>query len=85
MLTRACSLLSLSHLWPDGPNCNFLVNAQMEKYKKVIKKNKFKISALPIWNEEFELHDGSYSVSSDIQENLIISSKNMRQLLITLQ
>ena len=36
----------------------------MEKYKKV--NNKFKISA-PTWNEEFELPDGSYSVS-DIQD-----------------
>ena len=30
------------------------------------KKNKFKISA-PTWNEEFELPDGSYSIS-DIQD-----------------
>ena len=30
--------------------------------------NKFKISA-PIWNEEFELPDGSYSIS-DIQDYL---------------
>ena len=34
----------------------------MEKYKRVIKNNKFKISA-PTWNEEFELRDGSYSIS----------------------
>ena len=33
--------------------------------KKSYKNNKFKISA-PTWNEEFELPDGSYSVS-DIQ------------------
>ena len=38
----------------------------MEKYKKIIKNNKFKIS-VPTWNEEFELPDGSYSVS-DIQK-----------------
>ena len=38
----------------------------MEKYKKVIQNNKFKISAL-IWSEEFELLHGSYSVS-DIQD-----------------
>ena len=60
----------------------------MEKYKKSYKNNKFKISP-PTWNEEFELPDGSYSVS-DIQESeteffLSISSKNMRQLLIILQ
>ena len=34
--------------------------------EKSYKNNKFKISA-PTWNEEFELSDGSYSVS-DIQE-----------------
>ena len=38
----------------------------MEKYKKVIQKNKCKISG-PTWNEKFELPDGSYSVS-DIQD-----------------
>ena len=35
--------------------------------KKSYKNNKFKIPA-PTWNEEFELPDGSYSVS-DIQEH----------------
>ena len=34
--------------------------------KKSYKNNKFKISA-PTWNEEFELTDGSYSVS-DIED-----------------
>ena len=34
--------------------------------KKLYKNNKFKISAL-IWNQEFELPDGSYYVS-DIQD-----------------
>ena len=34
--------------------------------KKSYKNNKFKIST-PTWNEEFELRDGSYSIS-DIQE-----------------
>ena len=34
----------------------------LEKYKKSYKNNKFKISA-PTWNEEFELPDGSYSIS----------------------
>ena len=38
----------------------------MEKHKKLIKNNKFKISATT-WNEEFELPDGSYSISN-IQE-----------------
>ena len=38
----------------------------MEKYKEVIKNNKFKISA-PTGNDKFELPDGSYSVS-DIQD-----------------
>ena len=48
--------------------------------KKSYKNNKFKISA-PTWNEEFELPDGSYSVS-DIQDTLNITLKYTRQLLI---
>ena len=51
--------------------------------KKLYKNNKFKISALT-WNEEFELPDGSYSVS-DIQYYFAYILKNMRQLLIILQ
>ena len=38
----------------------------MEKYKKSWKNNKFKISA-PTWNKEFQLPDGSCSIS-DIQD-----------------
>ena len=38
----------------------------MEKYKKAIKSNKFKIPG-PTWNEKFEFSDGSSSVS-DIQD-----------------
>ena len=38
----------------------------MERYKKQCKKNKLKIVA-PMWNDEFELPGGSYSVS-DIQD-----------------
>ena len=51
--------------------------------KKSYENNKFKISA-PTWNEEFELPDGSYSIS-DIQYYFKYILKNMRQLLITLQ
>ena len=43
----------------------------MEKYK--YNNNKFKISA-PTWNDEFELPDGSYSVS-DIQDYFKYVSK----------
>ena len=50
--------------------------------KMSCKNNKFIISA-PTWNEEFELSDGSYSVS-DIQDYLKYIL-NMRQLLIILQ
>ena len=35
----------------------------MEKHKNSYNNNKFKISA-PTWNDEFELPDGSYSVSN---------------------
>ena len=38
----------------------------MENIKRSYKNNKFKISG-PIWNEKFELPDGSYSIS-DIQD-----------------
>ena len=38
----------------------------MEKYKKTVQNNKLKIID-PRWNDEFELPDGSYSVS-DIQD-----------------
>ena len=38
----------------------------MEKYKTLIQISKFKISA-PTWYKEFELPDGSYSVS-DIED-----------------
>ena len=50
------------------------------KNKKVIQNNKFKMLA-PTWNEEFELPDGSYSVS-DIQNYF---EYILRQLLISLQ
>ena len=42
-------------------------NKTYKNKKKSCKNNTFKISA-PTWNEEFELPDGSYSVS-DIQVN----------------
>ena len=43
-----------------------LIGTYYQFIKKSYKNNKFKISAL-IWNEEFQLTDGSYSVS-DIQD-----------------
>ena len=48
----ALSNLSIYHTWKN--------------IKKLFKKNKFKISP-PTWNEEFELPDGSYSIS-DVQD-----------------
>ena len=68
----ALSNLSIYYIW--------------ENIKKSYKNNKFKISA-PTWNEEFELPDGSNSVShyQIFKIILSISSKNMRQLLIILQ
>ena len=55
----------------------------MEKYKKLCKNNKFKISASP-WNEEFELPDGSYSIL-DIQQYFKYILKNMEKKLLILQ
>ena len=52
-----------------------------KKIKKSYMTNKFKISA-PTWNEEFELPDGSYSVS-DIQDCFeYILKKHGERLLI---
>ena len=45
-----------------------LSNLSIYYTKKLYENNKFKISA-PAWNEQFELHDGSYSIS-DIQDFL---------------
>ena len=42
---------------------NLSIYYTWENMKKSYKNNKFKISALT-WNEEFELSDGSYSVSN---------------------
>ena len=52
----ALSILSIYYTWKN--------------IKKSYNNNKFKMSA-PTWNEEFELTDGSYSIS-DIQDYLSI-------------
>ena len=49
----------------------------MKKYIKVIKNNKFNISALT-WNEGFELPDGSNAMS-DIQEYFRYIVKQQRE------
>ena len=53
----------------------------MEKHKSSYKNNKFKISA-STWSDEFELPDGSYSISV-IQD--YISLKNIVKGLMTHQ
>ena len=55
----------------------------MEKHKISYNNNKFKISA-PTWNDEFELPDGSYSVS-DIQDYFEYISKSTEKILINHQ
>ena len=45
---------------------NLSIYCAWKNQQKSYKNNKFKISA-PAWDEEFEMSDGSYSVS-DIQE-----------------
>ena len=65
----ALSNLSIYYIWKN--------------IKRSYKNNKFRISA-PIWNEEFELPDGSYSVS-DIQDDFKYIFKKMRQLFIIFQ
>ena len=55
-LRRGEKMISLSHL---------SIYYTWKNIKKSYSNNKFKISA-PTWNDEFELSDGSYSIS-DIQ------------------
>ena len=62
---------------------NLSIYYAWKNIKESCKDNKFKISA-PTWNEEFELPDGSYSLS-DIQDYFKYILKNTRQLLIILQ
>ena len=52
---------------------NLSIYYTWKNIKKSCKNNKFKISA-PAWNEEFELPDGSYSVSlhKAIADNLSV-------------
>ena len=49
-----------------------------KKIKSANNNNKFKISA-PTWNDEFDLPEGSYSVS-DIQDYFEYVIKNMMKL-----
>ena len=62
---------------------NLSIYCTWKNVRKSYKNNKIKISAL-ILNEEFELPDGSYSVS-DIQDYFKYILKNMKQLQIVLQ
>ena len=54
---------------------NLSIYYTWKNIKQPYKNNKFKISA-PTWNEEFELRDGSYSIS-DIQDYFEYIFKNM--------
>ena len=62
---------------------NLSIYYTWKNIKKSSKNNKLKISG-PIWNKEFELPDGLYSVS-DIKDYFEYILKNMRELLIILQ
>ena len=62
---------------------NLCIYHAWKNIKMSYKNNKFKISA-PTWHEEFELRDGSFSVS-DVQDYFEYILKNMRQLLIIIQ
>ena len=62
---------------------NLSIYYTWKNIKRSYKNNNFKISA-PTWNEEFELPNGSYSVSN-VQNYFKYILKNMRQLLIILQ
>ena len=61
---------------------NLSIYYKWKNIKKSYKNNKFKISA-PTWNEEFELRDGSYSIS-DIQDyfEYILKKHGEKQLIL---
>ena len=59
---------------------NLSIYYTWKNIKSSYNNNKFKISA-PTWNDEFELPDGSYSIS-DIQDYFEYISKNMEKILI---
>ena len=73
-LKRSNKTFALSNL---GIYCTW------KNIKKSYKNNKFKILT-PTWNEEFELPDGSYSVSN-IRDYFKYILKNVRKLLRILQ
>ena len=62
---------------------NLSIYYTLKNIKSSCNNNKFKISA-STWNDEFEVPDGSYSIS-DIQEYLEYISKNMEKILISHQ
>ena len=65
------------------PLSNLSIYYTWRNIKSSYNNNKFKISA-PTWNDEFELPDGSYSVS-DIQDYFEYILKNMEKILINHQ
>ena len=62
---------------------NLSIYYTWKNIKSSYNNNKFKIPA-PTWNDEFELSDGSYSVS-DIQEYFEYILKNTEKILINHQ
>ena len=62
---------------------NLSIYYKWKNIKSSYNNNKFKIPA-PTWNDEFELSDGSYSVS-DIQEYFEYILKNTEKILINHQ
>ena len=62
---------------------NLSIYYTWKNIKSSYNNNKFKISA-PTWNDEFELPDGSYSIS-DIQDYFEYILKNMEKILINHQ
>ena len=62
---------------------NLSIYYTWKNIKSTYNNNKFKICA-PTWNDEFELPDGSYSISN-IQDYFEYISKNMEKILINHQ
>ena len=59
---------------------NLIIYYTWKNIKSAYNDNKFKLSA-PIWNDEFDLPDGSYSIS-DIQDYFEYIIKNSAEVVL---
>ena len=83
LLLKTFDKLDLRRGQKSVPLSNLSIYYTWRHITSSYKNNKFKLSA-PTWSDEFELPDGSYSIS-DIQDYSEYILKNIVKLLMTLQ